>query len=99
MGVLNALATVAQFSPLTPFESLNVMSLSDECAISIVANQSSTAQINYDLVAKALIIMIRDIMVDLKKFGEVTLRLEWERSAVAEMSVKSADHRPVAQQM
>ena len=97
LGVLDALATAAQFSRLTPFESLNVISPSGECTISIVAIQSSMFKVTYGFVTRALKIMIRDIMVYLKKFGEVTLRLEWKRSDMAELSVKSADHRPIAQ--
>ena len=96
MGTLDALAIAAQFSQLTPFESLNVMSPSGECAISIVANQSSTFKVNYSFVTSALRFMIWDIMVFLKKFGEVTLSLEWEGSAMAELFVKSVDHRSIA---
>ena len=97
LGVLDALAIAAQFDRLTFFESLNVISPSGACKISIMAIQSSSFRVRYSFVTRALLIMIRDIMIYLKNFGEVTLQLEWKRSAVAEVSVKSADHRPIAQ--
>ena len=97
LGVLDALATAAQFDRLTFFESLNVISPSGACKISIVAIQSSTFRVRFSFVTRALLIMIRDIMIYLKDFGEVTLQLEWRGSAMAELSVKSAGHRPIAQ--
>ena len=97
LGVLDALATAAQFDRSTFFESLNVISPSGACAISIVAIPSSTFRVKYSFVTRALLIMIRDIMIYLKNFGGVTLQLEWKRSAMAEVSVKSANHRPIAQ--
>ncbi|KAM0794504.1 hypothetical protein BDR22DRAFT_922704 [Usnea florida] len=97
LAVLDALATAAQFDRLAFFESLSVTSPSGACTISIVAIQSSTFKVNYSFFTRALFFMIRDIMVYLKNFGELTLRLEWKRSAMAEVSVKSADHRPTAQ--
>lgn len=97
LGVLDALATAAQFGRLTFFESLNAVSPSCACTISIVAIQSSTFRVTYNFVTKALLFMITDVMIYLKKFGEVTLQLEFKGSAMAEISVKSADHRPIAQ--
>ena len=97
LAALDALATAAQFNRLTFFESLNVISPSGACTISIVAIQSSTFKVRYSFVTRALLILITDIMIHLKNFGEVTLRLEWKRSAMAELSVKSADRRPIAQ--
>ena len=96
LGVLDALATAAQFDRLTLFESLNVISPSGACTISIVAIQGSTFRVKYSFVTRALLMMIRDIMIHLKNFGEVMLQLEWKSSAMAEVSVKSADHRPIA---
>ena len=97
LGVLDALATAAQFNRLTFFESLNVNSPSGSCTISILAIQSSSFRVKYSFVTRALLIMITDIMIHLKNFGEVTLQLEWKRSSMAELSVKSADHSPLAQ--
>ena len=97
LGVLDALATAAQFNRLTFFESLNVISPSGACTISIVAIQSSTFRVKYSFVTRALLIMITDIMIYLKNFGEMTLQLEWKRSAMADLSVKSANHAPIAQ--
>ena len=97
LGVLDALATAAQFGRLTFFESLNAVSPSGACTISIAAIQSSTFRVTYNFVTKALLFMITEVMVYLKKFGEVTLQLEWKGSAMAEMSVKLADHRAIAE--
>ena len=78
LAVLDALAIAAQSDRLALFESLKVISPSGACTISTVAIRK------YSFVTRALLIMIREIMVYLKNIGELMLRLEWKMSAMAE---------------
>ena len=93
--VLDTLATAAQFSRATSFTSFHAISPSGDCVISIVAIDA-TFQVNYSFVTKALRIMILEIMVQLKKFGEISLQLRWQTSVMAELSIKLAGRGAVA---
>ncbi|KAF6217456.1 hypothetical protein HO133_006794 [Letharia lupina] len=89
LAVLDALATAAQFSPSTPFRSLTALSASGNCVINIV-EVDSQFQVNYSFVTKALRVMVLDIMVTLRNFGEVTFQLKWKALNIAEGSIQLA---------
>lgn len=94
LAVLDALATAAEFSPSTSFRSLNAISASGDCAISIL-EVDSQFQMTYSYVTKALRAMIVDIMVYLRKFEEMTLELKWQASKIAEGSIRLAGQRNI----
>lgn len=91
IAVLDALAISAQFSPNTPFGSLTAKSASGNCVINMV-EIDNPFQVNFSFVTKALRILIVDIMVRLRNFGELTLQLEWQAVKMAEGSIKLASH-------
>lgn len=91
LAIIDGLVVAGQSSPGTPFESLNAMSPSGDCVISIVA----VDQANYSHATTALR-LIRDITVTLKKFGEVTFELKFKKRTMAAGSVKLASHRSEA---
>ena len=91
LAIIDGLVVAGQSSRGTPFESLNAMSPSGNCVISIVA----VDQANYSHATTALR-LVRDIMVTLKKFGEVTFELKSNKRTMAAGSVKLASHRSEA---
>ena len=91
LAILDGLVTAGQFSPGTPFQSLNAMSPSGNCAITIV----EVDQVSYSYVTRALK-LVRDIMVMQKKFGEMTFELKLEGRTIASGSVKLANQRSEA---
>ena len=96
LAALDALATAAQFSPDSVFRSLNAISISGDCVINMVENDSSS-KLNYSFVTKALRILLVDVMVHLRIFEEITLQLEWRMLKMAEGSIKLANHRTTVQ--
>ena len=88
LAIVDGLVTAAQSSPGTPFQSLDAMSPSGNCAISIV----EVDHCNYSYVTRALK-LVRDIMVMQKKFGEMTFELKLEGRTIASGSIKLASHR------
>lgn len=91
LAALDALATAAQFSPDTSFTSLNAISASGYCVISI-AMDGSQSQMSYSYVTKALRAMISSIVVVLRRFEEVTFQLNWRGNKMVEGSIRLADH-------
>ncbi len=97
LAVLDALATSAQFSPLTPFSSLSIISPSGDCAVNIVGIDGGFP-VNYSFVTKTLRIVVMEIMVKLGKFEEIELQLKYEDFMMASASFKLADRGTIAQQ-
>lgn len=91
LAVIEALAISAQFSWRTPFRYLDSSSPSGKCVVRIVSIEGPF-KVNYSYVTKALRSMIRDVMVILRKFEDVTLQLKWNTFVIAEGSIKSVDH-------
>ena len=87
IAVLDALAMAAQFSPAVPFGSLTGKSASGSCVISIVETDSPF-QVNFSYVTKALRTVVVEIMVRLRKFGELRFQLQWQGGKMAEGSIK-----------
>ena len=94
LAALGALATAAEFSPSTSFKSLNAISASGKCAISIL-EVDNQFQLNYSYVTKALRAMVVDVMVYLRKFEEMTLELKWQATKIAEGSIRLAGQRNI----
>ena len=92
LAVLDALATAAPFPTNTPFRSLDAISASGDCVISIAVD-SSQSQLSYSYVTKALRELITSVMVVLRKFEEVTFQLNWRAEKMVEGSIRLADHR------
>ena len=88
LAIIDGLVTAGQSSPGTPFQSLNAMSPSGNCAVNII----EVAQVDYRHVTKALK-LVRDIMIMRKKFGEMTFALKVAGRTIASGSVKPAGHR------
>ena len=88
LAIIDGLTIAGQSPPSTPFKSLNAVSPSGICVISIV----EVDQVKYSYVTKALRNLVRDIMVTLKKFGEVTFKLMLEGRTMAAGSIKLASH-------
>ena len=91
LAIIDGLVTAGQFSPDTPFQSLNAASPSGACVITIV----EVDQVNYNYVTRALK-LVRDIMVMQKKFGEMTFELRLEGRTIASGAVKLASQRSEA---
>ena len=91
IAVLDALATAAQFPANTPFRSLNAVSPSGNCVISISV-ESSQSELSYSFVTKALRSLITSAMVVLRKFEEVTFQLNWRAERMVEGSIRMAGH-------
>lgn len=91
LAVLDALATAAQSAPGTPFRSLDAKSVSGICLLSMLQVENPLFKVNYSYVTKALRTIILDIMVPLRKFGEMTVQLNWEAVKMAEGSIRLAD--------
>lgn len=91
MAALDALATAAQFPANTPFRSLNAISASGDCVISIAVD-SSQSQLSYSYVTKALRGLISSVMFFLRKFEEITFQLNWRADKMVEGSIRMAGH-------
>ena len=89
LAVIDALATCARFDPGQTLTSFHALSPLGDCVIS-VDNVDGPFKINYSFVTKALTLMVTDIMIELGKFEEITLRLMWQGSLTAEVRVKPA---------
>lgn len=92
---INALAAIAPYSDSQPFHSFQAASRSGQCEISIVA--TGQHDINYNFIKKALGIPVRDIILVLLKFGEMTLGLNAGADKVAEMTIRRTDRGAIAQ--
>ena len=95
LAILDALATSAQFARGMSFDSLDAASAGGDCVIKIVGNDGPY-KVNYSFVAKALRILIADIIVPLNKFEEMKFELEWEATVMAEASIRLANRGTVA---
>lgn len=95
IAVLDALATAAQLPADTLFQSLNAVSPSGNCVIS-VAVDSSQSRLSYGHVTKALRALVISVMVVLKKFEEITFQLKWQANKMVQGSISLANHRVTA---
>lgn len=91
LAIIDGLVTAGHSSPGTPFQSLNAMSPSGTCVISIV----QVDQAKYSHVTKALR-LVRDILVMQKRFGEMALELKVDGRTIASGSVELASVRSEA---
>ena len=89
LAVLDALTTAAQSAPGAFFRSLDAASASGICAIGVRGVENPLG-INYSYVTKALRTIVSDIMVPLRRFGEMTLRILWQGVKIGEGEVRLA---------
>lgn len=95
LAVLDALATAARLPSDTLFQSLNAISPSRACVIS-VAVDSSQSRLSYSYITKALRAVVTNVMVVLRKFEEVTFQLNWRGDKMVEGSIRLTDHLTIA---
>ena len=88
LTVLNVVVIAAQSGSDQPFQALVANSASEKCAITL-SKVAAKTQADYSLVLRAMEVIVYDVILPLKVFGEMTLQLKWEGEIVAEGKIEA----------